>query len=169
MRFFTKRRETDSYLQHQSAQVLLMADRIIMHPWGYPGQDYGPIFTPPVIRMPITASDLQLSDALRTILNASTHDVRLPNQYSDYVRPLYDAAAVKDWLQLQQLAQSVGVNMTEHHIEITPSHNGGIRGDDSGFSPLPELSVRLDIDASDAELAKQVREAFQGCSGVRAA
>lgn len=169
MRIFKSNRETEDYRQHQSAQVLLMADRIVMHPWGYPGPKYGPIFTPPVIRMPVSVSDLQFADALRTILGSSMHDVRLPNQYSDYARPLYEATGVDNWLQLQTLAQSVGLNLSANHIDITPSHNGGTRGDDSGFSPLFEMSVRVDVDVPDADLARVVRDAFHACSGLCAA
>jgi hypothetical protein len=169
MPLFNKRSETDDYRQHQSAQVLLLADRIVMHPWGYPGPQYGPVFTPPVIRLPLSVSALQFADAMRTTLNSSMYDVRLPNQYSDYVRPLYDAAEVDSWLQLQQVAQSVGLNLTNDFIDITPSHNGGTRGEDSGFSPLQELAVRVSVDVPDAEFARIVRDAFRACSGLCAA
>ena len=46
---------------------------------------------------------------------------------------------------------------------VEPTRNGGVRGDERGYHPLPEHAVRVGAGCSAADLGAAVHAAFERC------
>lgn len=82
----------------------------------------------------------------------------------DLMKPVLQAVGAKSNRQLQEEGRHCWIEDTPTGFVILPTHNGGNRGEQRGFSFLEDRAVRAGRDASDAELGSGLRRAFELCT-----
>jgi hypothetical protein len=126
------------------------------------------INSPPWITFSEDVRNAELGEAVRTALAAYREGVPAPD---------YGSA---DWKALRRArCRAAGVNserayMTESayvslcaengSLRLTPSRNGGTRGDAKGFHFLPEFALRTQADPDSDAIGRAVREALDLCT-----
>jgi hypothetical protein len=106
-----------------------------------------------------------LGEAVLNALEAGVFDVATPSreQYRSIHAPLLAVARIRSWNALQRAASLCSVWHRGAEISVEPTRNGGLRGDDRGYHPLPEHAVTVAAGCSAADLGAAVRAAFGKC------
>ena len=122
----------------------------------------------PAALFAIDSTPQALGEAVLNALASGRLDVATPasGDYRAMQAPLLAVAKVASWTALQRSASFCGVWQRGVEVLVEPTLNGGTRGDNRGYHPLPEHAVRVEAHCSAADLGVAVRTAFERCQGV---
>jgi hypothetical protein len=120
--------------------------------------------TPPEIKVAKDAPPDALGKAAIEALDGSKQDVPHP-PYSELetgFKPMLDLAGVKTWAAFARNACNVGIEVdaSNQWLIIEPWENVGTK---KGFVQIPNVSVRVRIDAPPEEIGEAIKNAMQLC------
>lgn len=116
---------------------------------------------PPVLRLPLDASDADVGVAVRTVLGAYVEAVPHPSDWSESGRAFLKAAGYRSWRALEAPARSCWIEVADGRLLITPLRNGGSRGDRKGFQPFGAEPIAAALSDSDEEVGSALKEALR--------
>jgi hypothetical protein len=116
----------------------------------------------PVSRLPRTATAAVIGAAVRVALGESRRGVPHPTNWREFSPPVLQAAGVRAWAA-QRTAVMCHVQVGPDGLRVSPSRNGGTRGDGRGYHTLGELAADLHAGATDEELGAAVLSALAAC------
>jgi hypothetical protein len=140
-----------------SAAVYQLKDRIFVHPWQKTTAGLG-IASEPYVSLPLDTHEL--GHAVLAALAESGKTVPHPASWKGQDAPLLKAAGVRSQKAFQTGSRFVHVEREGRTLRIEPSHNGGTKGDDKGFNPLPGLALSLPLDSTAEAVGSAVRAAL---------
>jgi hypothetical protein len=150
-------------MSYRSAGVYAFRDRVVFH--AERGGGGYTVVTSPCVALGAAATDAEIARALREVIEAFDPSEPPPMPSSARMRPLLRAAGAKSHRELQLEARYVLATDDGERLELTPAHNGGVRGPERGFSPRLERAVQTSLRAGDAEIAAALRAALAACTG----
>ncbi len=109
--------------------------------------------------LPLPASDESLGAAVLQSLD----DFQFPFDPPDYQairKNQLKAFGVRSETELHAQALHCSFVRRPEGFQFEPSHNGGSRGDEKGFRPLPEANFTLPLTSTPSELGAALRKAF---------
>jgi hypothetical protein len=146
----------------RSAAVYALRDRILIHPWQRTSAGLS-ISSEPYAALPPEVGDQQLGERLLAVLSVSGQMVPHPENWTGFSKPRLDAAGVTSERAFQTNAQSVTVEWQDDVLHFEPTRNGGTRGSDKGFHPLPESAFSVSFNAGAAAVGLATRTALGRC------
>jgi hypothetical protein len=112
---------------------------------------------PPVIRLSLGCPNVELGGAVRRCLQKSRTGVPHPKEWKPVQRRWLDACNVRSYGELIKGAKLCLVSGCDTGFEITPTVNGGTRGDDRGFCEIEDARVSVPLDVTDEALGNALR------------
>jgi hypothetical protein len=126
------------------------------------------IDTPPWITLSDEVRNAELGEAVRTALAAYREGVSVPDYLSADWKALrrarYRAAGVNSERAYMTGSTYVSLCAENGSLRLTPSRNGGTRGDGKGFHFLPEFELQTQANPDSDAIGRAVREALDRCT-----
>ena len=121
----------------------------------------------PFRRLSSDEADDALGHALAQILERSGRvlDIKNPSDLRDARSKQLRAAGFSSERNLQRRAVFCHVERLVDSVRVTPTHNGGNRGDEKGFHDLEEAAISIPCPATSSELGAALRAALRKCTG----
>ncbi|MBW2736497.1 MAG: CdiI family contact-dependent growth inhibition immunity protein [Deltaproteobacteria bacterium] len=144
------------------AAAYTFRERIVVH--GQAGWGGYYVAAPPHHGFP---QEIKVSELGAAIVQALTaHNPAVPNDAvpSTAMKPVLRALGARSQKELQAEGKHCWIENNAHGIAITPTHNGGHRGDQRGFTPLEDRVICLSLAVSDALLGQALQDAFERCT-----
>ncbi|MDZ7919290.1 hypothetical protein [Rhodoferax sp.] len=114
------------------------------------------------VSMPLSALDNDLGAAVLAALQQSDGVVPHPTSWTEVANSRLRAAGAKSEKTFMTNARLVAIKSTDL-IELEPHMNGGAKGPQKGFSPVPGCSSTLPTNASSEELGVAIRKSLGAC------
>jgi hypothetical protein len=151
-------------LSWRSAAAYALGDELVVH--GRAGHGGYYVVAPPALAATLADEDPVLGRHVREALSAYQPTVpeHAPIRSGALMKPVLGALGARSNRQLHEHGLHCWIEDTATGFVFVPTHNGGARGDQRGFSPLEDRAVRLSRDASDVELGAALRQAFARCT-----
>jgi hypothetical protein len=119
---------------------------------------------PPRIKLDNNVSPSDLGNAAHEVLAESKQGVPHPtvDELETGFKPMLELAGVKSWAAFARHACNVSIrtDSDSRFIIIEPWENAGTK---RGFVQMPNLSVRVRMDAPPAEIGEAIQKAMQLC------
>jgi CDI immunity protein len=117
----------------------------------------------PVVRLARPVSETDLGTTIRRTLAKSRVGVPHPTDFKLLLTEFLAVAGARSWNAIQRTAAKCSIVAEATCIRVTPSKNGGTKGENRGYTPLGNLAIELRATASDEELGEAVITAFAAC------
>jgi len=140
-----------------SAALYQLRDRIFIHPWQKTTDGLG-IASEPYVSLPLDTHEL--ASAVLAALAQSGKTVPHPTSWKGQDAALLKAAGARSQRAFQSGSRYVYVERDGRTLRLEPSRNGGTKGDEKGFHPLPELAASLPLDSSAEAIGAALRAAL---------
>jgi hypothetical protein len=122
------------------------------------------IETPPRIKLESDAPPHEIGHAIFEVLQGSTQGLPHPSvaELERGFKPMMDLAGVKTWDAFARRTSSVSIRTDppSEWLIVEPWENAGTK---RGFVQMPNLSVRVRMDAPLAEIGEAIQKAMQLC------
>ena len=123
---------------------------------------------PPWITLSEDVRSAELGEAVRTALAAYHEGVPVPDygsaDWKALRRACYRAAGVNSERGYMTDSAYVSLCAENGSLRLTPSRNGGTRGDAKGFHFLPEFALQTQANPDSDAIGRAVREALERCT-----
>jgi hypothetical protein len=149
----------------KKAGAYLLDDRIIVHSNVIYKSGLA-IASEPVLTAMIHDEPLEIGKLLLMALSSAETNVSDPDKYEGNIKPVLNVAGVRSNKELQEQAMYCVIEQYEAGYIITPTHNGGTRGNSKGFQFLPVEAFRLSSTCKQDELGTSLLKAFKKCTSI---
>ena len=120
--------------------------------------------SPPVVVLRPDAPPAALGRALRGVLDAYVPNEPDPDDWKAARAEFLKATTFRSWKALEGGAKLCNVCEDRGRIVLTPTRNGGSRGDEKGFAPFSADPVSVPSDADEETVGRAVLEALSRCA-----
>jgi hypothetical protein len=149
----------------KSAGAYLLEDRIIVHSILIYKSGLA-IASEPVLSAKLRDDSLEIGNLLLMALGSAETDITDPDKYEGNIKPVLNVAGVRSIKELHEQAMYCVIEQDETGYIITPTHNGGTRGNSKGFQFLPVEAFSLSSTCKPDELGSSLFGAFKKCSSI---
>lgn len=146
----------------RSAGAYRWPDRILIHSLART-RDGLWIWSEPWFRVPISASAAEIGQAALESLAGSRLGMPHPRDFKPLTAARLEAASVRSERKFMEAAAHVGIWQEGEVVTLSPSENGGARGDGRGFHSLPALETKLSSKVDAGVLGDAIIEAWRRC------
>lgn len=122
------------------------------------------ICSSPYYALPIDASNEKIGELLKKALTENNYNVPDPDWKDRSLNhQRYKAANVKSEKAYMKNARSVSVYQYDGIIHLTPSRNGGTKGENKGFHDITSETIQINNNCDNEELGSIVKKLWDMC------
>jgi hypothetical protein len=155
----------DSGSSFKMAGAYRLSDRIIIHSNMIYRSGLA-ILSAPVFTAMTQDDPSDIGNMILLALDSAVVGVPDPDRYQVNLDPLLRAAGLRSERKLQQQTLYCTIEIGPDSYILSPTHNGGTRGDSKGFQFLAGQAIRVERSSSKGELGSSLLEAFNKCTSV---
>jgi len=102
-------------------------------------------------------------ESIIKMFNESIKNVPHPKNFSESSKIFFNGIGKKSNKKYMENAKLISIKMYNDCYEIIPTKNGGIKGDDRGFTPLNEKNKKMDLEIGKNKFVEEVYSAIEDC------